>query len=388
VGSGRRGLLETAAGGDRPDGDDRAGTDSVEGVVEMNRLVVVADVELEAVANMGRGGGVIEANNAVLGGEGDVDDAVEGARGWRAKAGADGFAAGIEDQAVRSGAADDLSEEGQCRFDGDAETAIDGVAKGTAARLDFGDAGETAGGEVGAGAAAGDDRDREAGITAGGGAAGQEGDGIFDGALAKGGIGDRHGVAFPGHQTSELKVRAGDNLAGKGNDGVTGNDTGAGHPDVDLDHGAEVDAPFASGLVQLADVVEIVDGDGDVGSRAGAEGGEAAGLNRADDLIGDQDVADAGGDEDFGLAELGTGDADGPGGKLTVGDGGTFVTLGVGAPGDVVGGEIGGDASDVAIHGVEIDEESGGIELSDGAADEGGQHGALLGVVTCRIEPG
>jgi hypothetical protein len=184
-------------------------------------------------------------------------------------------------------------------------------------------------------------------------------------------------VAFPGHQTREAEAGAGGDVAGEGEDGFAGSDAAALHADVDLDQDAEADAAGPGRGVHLGDVGGSVDGDGDVGAGAGDEGGEAAGLDRADDLVGDQDVADAGGGEDLGLAELGAGDADGAGGELAVGDGRALVALRVGALGNATGGELAGDAGDVAVHGVEVDEERRSVEVGDGSPGERGRHGSL-----------
>jgi hypothetical protein len=93
--------------------------------VEVDGLVVVADLQLEAVADAGDGGGAREADAAVLGGERYVDDTVEAARcGW-AGGGVDRLTAGVDDEAIRRRAADDLGEEGQGGLDGDTQLAVE-----------------------------------------------------------------------------------------------------------------------------------------------------------------------------------------------------------------------------------------------------------------------
>ena len=122
-----------------------------------------------------------------------------------------------------------------------------------------------------------------------------------------------------------------------------------------------------SRTTDFLDIGSAVDGDLDLGVVAEAD--QAFDFARADDLVGDEQIVDAVGGHHFGLAEFGTGDANGAGADGPVGDGGDLDALGVGAPLDTGFSAMGGQGVDIGFQFVEVYPEGGGVELVFGAAD-------------------
>ena len=115
------------------------------------------------------------------------------------------------------------------------------------------------------------------------------------------------------------------------------------------------------------------------------EGGDAGILLGADDLVGDEDVgAELGGD--LGLSDGGAGEAGaGAGGELTLRDLGGLVGFEVRAELAVALREEVGHPLDVALHGAEVDDEGGGLDVGDGVgsghrAEFDGGDGRMQGV--------
>ena len=93
--------------------------------------------------------------------------------------------------------------------------------------------------------------------------------------------------------------------------------------------------------------------------------GHAAQLRGGDDLVADVEVVHAQRGEDFGLGELLHAVADGTGLLQQQRDVGALVQLGVGTPAHAVLAREVGHALDVAVHGVEVDDERRGLDLID-----------------------
>ena len=104
---------------------------------------------------------------------------------------------------------------------------------------------------------------------------------------------------------------------------------------------------------------------------------QALDLDRADDLVGDQDVGDAAGRHHLGLAELGAGDAHGPGLDQPMGQRRDLHPLGVRAPVDGVVAEGLRHLGGVRFHDVEVDQQrrrvEGRLRLADDADGGGGE---------------
>ena len=91
-------------------------------------------------------------------------------------------------------------------------------------------------------------------------------------------------------------------------------------------------------------------------------------FSRTDDLIGDEDVADAGSGEDLRLAELGAGDADGARRKLLADDLDGLLPFDMWTPVDAMGAAKRGDPPDIPFHDIEVDEEGWRVDLQLGGA--------------------
>ena len=105
---------------------------------------------------------------------------------------------------------------------------------------------------------------------------------------------------------------------------------------------------------------QVVDGDDGICNFAQTE--QTGDLVGSHDLVGDQDVPDAGLGHDLGLAELGAGHADRAGGDRTGDDRRRLVALDMGAPMNTVLAAGGGDTGDIRIEVVEIDEQRRRVE--------------------------
>ena len=99
---------------------------------------------------------------------------------------------------------------------------------------------------------------------------------------------------------------------------------------------------------------------------------EARELGGADDLVGDEHVADARGDERLRLADFLAADAGGPALDLQLGDRGALVRLRVRAQRDARAVRRVRHQVEVALEGVEVDDERGRVDVVDGVADAGG----------------
>ena len=107
----------------------------------------------------------------------------------------------------------------------------------------------------------------------------------------------------------------------------------------------------------------IVDGDRDVGMADEAH--ETPDFGTADDLVGDEDVPDAGLDKHLGLPYLGAGNALGPCRELLVGDGRALVRLEMRAQARGLAFEERLHAGDIGLEGVEVDYESRRVDFGE-----------------------
>src|SRR5918994_1661322 len=92
----------------RPDGFDDAAADAVEVLVEVDRAVAEADLQLDAIADPWGFGRPVEGDDAVLDRERERGDAGDAARHRRREARIDLLAPGVEDDPGRRRPADDL----------------------------------------------------------------------------------------------------------------------------------------------------------------------------------------------------------------------------------------------------------------------------------------
>jgi hypothetical protein len=86
-------------------------------------------------------------------------------------------------------------------------------------------------------------------------------------------------------------------------------------------------------------------------------------LRVADDVEGDEEVVGVGADHNLGFADLGNSEAGGAEVDLAAGHADRLVGFGVGA--EVVVAGIAGDALEVVLHDVEVDDEGGGVDFGE-----------------------
>ncbi len=155
----------------------------------------------------------------------------------------------------------------------------------------------------------------------------------------------------------------------------------AAHVDFDIDR--QVDPGLARRLVERADLARIVGAHAD--ARVVGERREAAQFLPADDLVGDEHVRDPALDHRLGLADLLHADADRAERNLLQRDDRAFVGLGVRPRPDTGAGDALGQAAQIALEHVEIDDEGGGVDLVEGHTDLGGRAGGHgLGLLKSR----
>ena len=148
----------------------------------------------------------------------------------------------------------------------------------------------------------------------------------------------------------------------------------AAHVDLDIDR--QGDPGLARRLVERADLARIVGAHANPGDMR--ERDEAPQFLAADDLVRDEHVRDPALDHRLGLADLLNAHADGAERDLLQRDDRTFVGLGMRPRPDTGAGDAVGQAAQVALERVEIDDEGRGVDLVEGHADLGrraGGHG-------------
>ena len=159
----------------------------------------------------------------------------------------------------------------------------------------------------------------------------------------------------------------------------------AAHVDLDIDR--QGDPGLASRLVERADLARIVGAHADAGDMR--ERGEAPQFLASDDLVRDEHVRDPALDHRLGLADLLHAHADGAERDLLQRDDRAFVGLGMRPRPDTGAGDALGQAAQIALERVEIDDEGGGVDLVEGHADLGRRAGGHRRVSSkCRAEAG
>lgn len=306
------------------------------------------------------------ADDAVFFGEEEGDFEVGSVfdLGW-AEFVADAFDADVEDGDVGFGATDDAGEDGHGHFEFGDEAVVNPVHGGVCAALQFVDAVHDARRGVGGRGATADDGDGDGGVF-------DEAAGV-DGALhgfaglvsAILGVDDVDEVAFVGLEAVKAEAGGVDDLFGEVQRRLAWGDAAAAHADVDFDEEADGGGGFGGGFGEVGDVSGIVDGEAEFYFLG--ELGESLEFSGADDLVGDEDVVDAGFCEDFGFGEFGAGHADGAsGGELAFGDLGAFVVFEMRAElASAVAEEV-GHALKIAIHGGGVDQQQRGFEVFNG----------------------
>ncbi len=147
--------------------------------------------------------------------------------------------------------------------------------------------------------------------------------------------------------------------------------------DVDLDQHFDRRSGAMRGSRKLRDVATIVDQHTDF--RRARKSREAVELAHAHDLVGDEHVADAGGDERLGLADFLATNADRAARHLQLRDLRTLVTLGVRAQPDTVPADRGRHRSEVTLQHIEIDDQRRRVNIGEPIADLGGHALCLCG---------
>ncbi len=147
-------------------------------------------------------------------------------------------------------------------------------------------------------------------------------------------------------------------------------DAAAIHADLDLDQHVERRARCFRRCTEMADVRRVVDQHAN--RRFVRHRREPRELRRADDLVGDEHVADARCHERFGFPYLLAADADRPALDLLLRDVGALVRLRVRTERDAGAARRMGHQVEVALEGIEVDHERGGVDVVNGVADAGG----------------
>ena len=150
---------------------------------------------------------------------------------------------------------------------------------------------------------------------------------------------------------------------------LAGRDAAAPAADIDLDEHVEHDIVAGGRLGRLADAVEMIDAEPDL--RFPSQFRQPVELGRARDLVADQHVADAAFDQNFRLRDLLAALADGAMGDLAQRDLGALMGLGMGPQPDAVPLRIGGHGDEVALEGVEIEDQGRRVDLGETLAGLG-----------------
>jgi hypothetical protein len=140
------------------------------------------------------------------------------------------------------------------------------------------------------------------------------------------------------------------------------------HADIHLDDDPKVSPATLHRRTELQDMRRVVHRDDRIGVLSKLA--QALHLCRSDDLVGDQDIAQAASGEHLGLTQLGTGHADRAGGEFLGDDLGRLLALGVRSPADTMRAAGLGQAGDIRFHEIEIDQQSGCVERGLRLADK------------------
>ena len=245
--------------------------------------------------------------------------------------------------------------------------AVIDVAKDAATGLHFGDARQCGGVLVGAGAAAAHDANLEPRRPAQIGRARQQRDRAFDLTLLYVWIADADSLGLPAKQAREPQTSAAVDQSSELERRLARFGARPVHADVDFDYHPRATAARNRGEVEIAHVARVVDGDDDVGQLEEAH--QPLDLGAADNLVRDQDVADAARGHDLGFAELGAGDAERAGRQQLVRQRRNLDGLGVRAPADTRLAARGGHARDVALHDIQVQQQRRRVEVGLVTAD-------------------
>ena len=260
-----------------------------------------------------------------------------------------GLAAAVEDGALWRGAADDRNLHAHGAVVQRRPAALHGVhvVENVGAHAQFRQLGQLVRGLRGAGAAPADLRHLDAGA----------GEALQCVLQAR--ADDR--VGRVDEEAGELQVRPGDDLLRQRND-LLRRCAGALDFGLQVRHDADADALCRGGGLQAIQHLAVVGAYRD--AAAARQPGEARGLLRPDDVVGQLDVIKAGVEKDLDLAQLLAGDADGAGLLLNAGDFRALVRLDVRPKGQAVAVAVSLHARDVAFHAREVDEDGGRVEVT------------------------
>ena len=229
---------------------------------------------------------------------------------------------------------------------------------------------------VGPGAAATDDLNRNPRVPDGLGGVRQLPQGLLDQELPLSQVRLAQHLSLPGLQSGEAHVPQLGDPAGQVHGGFSRQDSGALHSHVHLDQDPGTDALHTRGAVDGLGVLELVHTDHHVGPAADVD--QTVDLRRTHDLVGHEDVVDAGGSHDLRLPQLGAGDSVGSRFQAQIRQGRRLHRLGVGAPSHLgVANDSGRHAVDVALKDIQIHHQCRRIQRLPGLSHQT-VHGAFL----------
>ena len=168
-------------------------------------------------------------------------------------------------------------------------------------------------------------------------------------------------------QALEAQMRRIRDPAGEVSGGRSGRDAAALHPDLDLDERPELDAVVARHPRGGVDLLGIIEAQRDLGVLG--EPRQASQLRRADDLVADEDVADAGARERFRFRDLLHALADGAERDLPFRDLRAFVGLRVRPEPDTGVARNPRHLLEIALERVEVDDQRRRVDVLDGSSD-------------------
>ena len=168
-------------------------------------------------------------------------------------------------------------------------------------------------------------------------------------------------------QALEAQMRRIGDPAGEVSGGRSGRDPAALHPDLDLDERPELDAVVARHPRGGVDLLGIIEAQRDL--RVLGEPRQASQLRRADDLVADEDVADAGARERFGFRDLLHALADGAERNLPFRDLRAFVSLRVRPEPNAGVARNPRHLLEISLERVEVDDQRRRVDVLDGSSD-------------------
>ncbi len=210
------------------------------------------------------------------------------------------------------------------------------------------------------------------------------GDGAGGGVAALGIVGDVLGAAVIGLQAAKAQPRRLGDAFGQGEGRRARLDAAAIAADIDLDKHVDCDAVGDRRLAQRFDMRDIVDADGD--ARLAREGREPGAFARPGDLVADQHVGDAALHHRLGLADLLAAHADRTERHLAARDDRRFMRLGMRPQADAHLLRAVGQPRQIALEGIEIEQQSRGLDLGEAHADFGGGRNDHMGAPTRRAD--